>query len=90
LIRTAYFPAISCENRSKLDGFASCNLAIAAAAKWGRNSAPPMKNVLLQELAPAMFHVEHSKNKVIGLSRPAKLFSLFATFAVLGLLRAGF
>jgi hypothetical protein len=49
-----------------------------------------MKSVLLQELAPALFHVEHSKNKMIRLSSPADSFSLFAIFAVLGLLRAGF
>jgi hypothetical protein len=49
-----------------------------------------MKNVLLQEVAPALFHVEHSRNKMIRLSRPADSFSLFAIFAVLGLLRAGF
>jgi hypothetical protein len=60
------------------------------AAKWGRNPAPPMKIVVLQELASAMFHVEHKKNRVIRLSSPADSFSLFAIFAVLGLLRAGF
>jgi hypothetical protein len=41
-----------------------------------------MKNVLLQELAPAMFHMEHSKNKMISLSSPANSLSLFAIFAV--------
>jgi len=35
LIETASFLAISCENRSKHDGFALCNSAVAAAAKWG-------------------------------------------------------
>ena len=35
LIITACFFAISCENRSKIDVFASCNLAVAAAANWG-------------------------------------------------------
>jgi hypothetical protein len=90
LIETAYFFAISCENRSKHDRFSSRNLVVATAAKWGRNPAPSMKNVVLQELAPAMFHVEHKENRIIRLSSPADWFSLFTIFAVLGLPQAGF
>jgi hypothetical protein len=90
LITTAYFFAISCENRSKHDDFASYNLAVAAVAKRGCNPAPSMKKALLQELAPTMFHVERSENKIIRLSSPVDSFSPFAIFAVLGLLRAGF
>ena len=90
LITTAVFFAISCENRSKHDGFASCNLAVVAAGKWGRNPARSMKVFLLQGLALAMFHVEHTRNRIIRLSSPADSFSLFAISAVLGLLRARF
>jgi hypothetical protein len=52
--------------------------------------APSMKGVVVQLLALAVFHVEHSKNKNPCVSSTADSFSLFAIFAVLGSLRQGF